>query len=268
LTAVPNTGYVFDKWVGGPCNESTENVCIFSIDQTYSIVANFKIPSYTVTIINVGDGAGRTYSDPIGIDCIPNKSSSICSYEFLSGTLVTIYADSSAGSNYFGLSSYQVGNTVSNSLSFILSENVVISANYVGEVYYNFTLEKTGPNVARFFTLPFGINCGTSCTNAVTSFLENTTIILDVEITPNRQLLYYNSTRPVRYRYVAGDGIDLTGDGIMNSGEFFTFDGSFVVTNNNEGVPYVQDDNNSLIIAYKDVEVDMTGDITINPIIV
>lgn len=268
LTAVPNTGYMFDKWVGGPCDQSTENVCAFLMDQAYSIVANFKIPSYNVTVVNVGNGLGRAYSDPLGIDCVPYNSNSVCSYEFLSGTPITIYANSSAGSNYFGLSSYQVGNTTSNSISFRLTENVVISANYEGQVYYNFTLNKTGPNAARFFTTPVGINCGTSCTNAVTSFLQNITVKLDMEIAPNRQLLYYNSSRPIRYTYIAGNGINLAGDGILNSGEFFTIDGSLVITDSSEGVPYVQADNKSLIITYKDVEVDMTGDITITSIMI
>jgi hypothetical protein len=259
---------MFDKWVGGPCDGSTENVCIFLMEQAYSVVANFKIPSYTVTIVNVGDGLGRAYSNPLGIDCISYNSNSICSYEFLSGTPITIYANSSGGSTYFGLSSYQIGNTTSNSLSFRLTENVVISANYLAQVYRNFTLNKTGPNGARFFTIPSGISCGITCTNAVTSFLENTTITLDVELAPNKQILYYNSTRPIKYKYVAADGINLVGDGILNTGEFFTIDGSLVITDSNQGVPYAQNDNKSLTITYKDVEVNMTSDITITSIMI
>jgi hypothetical protein len=272
LTAVPAAGYVFDKWVGGPCDGSSENICAFLMDQEYSIIANFKIPSYTVTIINVGDGVGRTYSEPFGIDCTPYVPSITCSYEFLSGTLVTIFANSSAGSDYFGMSSYQVGNTTSNSLSFKITENIVISAQYVGMVYYNFNFNKSGAgaNQSRFFTIPMGINCGTNCTNTVSSFLESTTVTLDAEIATNRQILYYTSTRPIKYKYVAGDGISINGndDESFNTGEFFIFDESVLVTNKSEGVPYVQDNNRSIIVSYKEVTVNMTDDITVTSIMI
>lgn len=265
LTAIPDVGYVFEQWVGGPCDGSTENICAFVIDQDYSISAKFKIPSYSVTIINVGDGVGRAYSSPYAIDCTSLASNSICTFEFLSGTPLTIYANSSAGSNYFGLSSNQVGNTTSNTLCFIVSENIVISAQYVAINYYDFNLIKSGVNGARLFTIPAGINCGINCTNAVTSFVENITVTLDAEIAANRQILYYTSTRPITYKYVAGNGIIITGDATFNTGEFFTFDSSIVVGNASEGVPYAQN-NGGIIITYKDVSVKMTDDITITSI--
>jgi hypothetical protein len=264
LTAIPEPGYVFDKWVGGPCDGFSENTCFFVIDQDYSISANFKIPSYTVSIINVGDGVGRAYSTPYAIDCTAYQANTVCSYEFLSGTQVTIFANSSAGSNYFGLSSNQVGNTTSNSLTFIVSENTVISAQYFGIVYYNFNLVKTGVNGARFFTNPTGIDCGITCTNAVTSFLENSVVTLDANIAFGRQILYYDTSRPVTYQYAAGDGILLTENGILKTGEFITFtDNSFIVENFSEGVPYIQSSDKSLIVSYREIKVDMVGNITI-----
>lgn len=267
LTAIPENGYVFDKWEGGPCDGSTDNICVFSVDQDYSIIANFKIPSYTVTIINVGDGAGRAYSEPYAIDCTPNVLNSICSYEFLSGTQITLFANSSGGSNYFGMSSYQIGNTTSNSLSFRVTENIVISAQYIGIVYYDLNFNKQGANAARFFSIPAGINCATNCTNTVSSFLENTSVLLDVEIAPNSQILYYTSSRPIIYKYVAGNGILLNGDDTFYSGDFFTFDSSILVNNEPEGVPYAQSDN-SIMVSYKEVYVNMTGDITITSIMI
>lgn len=265
LTAIPEVGYVFDKWIGGPCDGSSDNVCIFEINKDESIIANFKIPSYTVKIINVGDGIGRTYSEPYGIDCIPFKSDSVCSYEFLSGTQVTVYAYNSAGSNYFGLSSNQIGNTESNSLSFIISENVVISANYEGIVYYDLSLNKNGINAGQFFTEPQGINCSVNCTNALNTFLENSRVVLNVNLAPNRQVIYYETSRPVIYNYVAGNGISIVGNTTLRSQEFFEFlDDSFIVNNASNGVPYVQGDDKSLIIDYRDIIIDMTDNININ----
>jgi hypothetical protein len=263
LTAIPDVGYIFDKWIGGPCDGSTENICAFLMDRDYSIAANFKIPSYSVTIVNIGDGLGRAYSVPYAIDCTPNIINSVCTYEFLSGTSITIFANNSAGSNYFGMSSYQVGNTTSNSLSFRVTENIVISAQYVGINYYNFALRKTGVNAARFFTIPSGINCATNCTNALTSFLENITVTLDAEIAPNRQILYYTTSRPVIYDYAAGDGIIITGNIIFETGQTFTFDETLLVTNPSDGTPYAQNDNRSIIIRYKEINVKMTDVINI-----
>jgi hypothetical protein len=268
LTAIPEAGYVFDKWTGGPCDGSEENICAFLMDQNYSIGADFKIPSYSVTILNVGDGIGRAFSSPYFIDCTAFDPNSICTYEFLSGTELTIFANSSGGSNYFGLSSNQVGNTESNSLSFRVTENIVISAQYLAINYYNFNFIKSGANAARFFTIPDGINCGVTCTNAVTSFPENINVTLDVEMAPNRQILYYTSSRPITYKYVAGSGIVISGNPTFNTGEFFTFDETFIVTNPDLGTPYVQDDIRSIIISYKDVSVKMTDDITITSIMI
>ena len=268
LTAIPEAGYVFDKWIGGPCDGSNENICAFFIDQNYSIAANFKIPSYSVTILNVGNGVGRAFSTPYAIDCVPFDSNSVCNFEFLSGSLITISANSSAGSNYFGLSSDQIGSTTSNSLSFIITENVVISAQYIGINYYNFNLIKSGVNGARFFTTPNGINCGITCTNALTSFLENTTVKLDVEMAPNRQIIYYTSSRPITYKYVNNGGFIIVGTPTFNTGEFFTFDETINVTNAEEGAPYAQGDDRSIIVSYKDVDIKMTDDITITSIMI
>jgi hypothetical protein len=268
LTAIPEAGYVFDKWIGGPCDGSTENTCAFLIDQNYSILANFKIPSYSVTIVNVGDGVGRAFSAPYAIDCTAFASNSICTFEFLSGTPVTIFANSSAGSNYFGLSSNQVGNTTSNSLSFRVTENIVISAQYIGINYYNFNFNKTGAVGARFFTIPAGIDCGITCTNATTSFLESINVTLDANLAPNRQILYYTSSRPITYKYVAGNGIIISGDATFDTGQFFTFDETINISNLDLGAPYAQDDNRSIIVSYKDVNIKMTGDINVTSIMI
>lgn len=268
LTAIPEVGYVFDKWVGGPCDGSTESTCAFLIDQNYSISANFKIPSYSVTIVNVGDGVGRSYSIPYGIDCTSFANNSICTFEFLSGTPITIFANSSGGSNYSGLSSNQVGQTTSNSLSFIISENVVISAQYIAINYYNFNFNKTGAIEGRFFTIPAGIDCGVTCTNSTTSFLENISVKLDSTLAPNRQIIYYTSSRPVTYKYVAGNGIQIFGDDTFNTGEFFTFDETINVSDFDSGVPYAQDDGRSIIVSYKDIDIKMTGDINVTSIMI
>ena len=268
LTAIPEGGYVFDKWVGGPCDGSSESICTFLIDQNYSIAANFKIPSYSVTILNISNGVGRAFSSPYFIDCTAFDPNSVCTYEFLSGTELTIFANSSGGSNYMGLSSDQVGNTTSNSLSFRITENIVISAEYLAINYYNFNFIKSGVNAARFFTTPAGINCGITCTNAVTSFLENINVTLDSEIAPNRQILYYTSSRPITYNYIAGSGIVISGDATFNTGEFFTFDETFIIANQNLGTPYIQDDIRSVSISYKDVNVKMTDDVTITSIMI
>jgi hypothetical protein len=44
LTAYPNTGWVFDKWSGGPCDGQTTTSCAFTMpqDSNTDIVAAFK----------------------------------------------------------------------------------------------------------------------------------------------------------------------------------------------------------------------------------
>jgi hypothetical protein len=264
ITATPESGFIFDKWTGGPCDGSNNNVCTFVINQDYSIIANFKIPTYFVTIVNVGNGVGRSYSSPNGIDCTPNSTNSICTYEFVSGSNITIFANSSAGSNYLGLSSYQIGNTTSNSITFNLTGNVVLSAYYVAINYYNLRFFKGGINVGDFFTIPESFRCGINCTNSLSSFVENSQVRLDGNIAPNRQIYYYDSTRPITYRYVAGNGVNLTGDGILISGEFFTFsDNSFVITNVSMGTPYAQGNDGSVSIKYQEVDITMSNNISV-----
>ena len=85
---------------------------------------------------------------------------------------------------------------------------------------------------------------------------------------PNRQIIYYTSSRPITYKYVNNGGFIIVGTPTFNTGEFFTFDETINVTNAEEGAPYAQGDDRSIIVSYTDVDIKMTDDITITSIMI
>ena len=84
LTATPGTGYEFDEWTVSGSQVSTSNPYSFTVTEDVTVNANFKVPTYTVTISSVTGGsvtgAGTySYGDTVTITATPDTG-----YEFVS----------------------------------------------------------------------------------------------------------------------------------------------------------------------------------------
>lgn len=99
LTATPQAGnFAFTRWTGGPCVNSSNPVCEFTVTVATTAGAEF-MTTYSLSILIDGTGSGRITSVPAGVDCTVN-----CFASFVSGTTVTLTATPNVGSVFAGWS--------------------------------------------------------------------------------------------------------------------------------------------------------------------
>lgn len=99
LTAVAAAGSTFAGW-SGACTGT--GGCSVSMTAATALTATFALtsftpPTFTLSVVKSGNGAGRVTSAPAGIDC-----GSTCSKSFTSGASVTLTAAAAAGSTFEG----------------------------------------------------------------------------------------------------------------------------------------------------------------------
>ena len=91
LSAIGDSGWVFEGWDGGPCDTTDSPMCEFTVTDDVDVVARFQDATVGLAV-EVASGRGSVVSDPVGIDC-PDE----CVYEFREGTEVTLTANPAAG---------------------------------------------------------------------------------------------------------------------------------------------------------------------------
>ena len=96
LTATPHAGNSFTGW-SGDC--SGTGTCSLTMNQAHSVTATFNGTGPTLTVGESGTGLGTVTTDPSGISCQPN-----CSATFATDSVVTLVANSAAGSVFAGWS--------------------------------------------------------------------------------------------------------------------------------------------------------------------
>ena len=95
LTPVPAAGSTFAGWSGACTGTGT---CSVPMNATKAVGAAFSlVPAYALTVVKSGMGKGTVTSSPAGIDC-----GGTCSYNFTSGTDVTLKAVAAPGSTFAG----------------------------------------------------------------------------------------------------------------------------------------------------------------------
>jgi hypothetical protein len=123
------------------------------------------------------------------------------------------------------------------------------------------------PNCMTFTTVPAGLNCGTSCTQTEAQFPINASVTLDSTTGTGCRISYFNTSRSVTYIYTGSSDLNFTGNGIMNTGDLIGYDSSLVVVDASAGTPYAEGDG-SIRITYKDLNLVMEGNITIDAYII
>jgi hypothetical protein len=98
LTAAADApGSSFEGWSG--CDSSAGNQCTVTLAADRTVVAEFVAQRRTVEVATAGTGSGTVTSAPGPIDC-----GSVCSADYVAGTLVTLTAHPAAGSRFAGWS--------------------------------------------------------------------------------------------------------------------------------------------------------------------
>lgn len=69
LTATPNTFSVFAGWSGGGASCTGSGSCAVTLDTDMIVTANFRLKTYDVSVVKVGTGRGRVFTQDQVIDC-------------------------------------------------------------------------------------------------------------------------------------------------------------------------------------------------------
>jgi hypothetical protein len=169
LNASSSTGYTFSSWTG--CDSALGTTCTISMTAAKSVNAIFTINSYALTVTKPGTGVGTVTSNPAGINC-----GATCSYNFNYNTSIILTAAASTGSTFTGWSGGGCSGTGTCTVT-ITAATTTVTATFTINSYV-LTVTKSGTGVGTVTSAPTGINCGTSCTTATSSYIYNTSVIL------------------------------------------------------------------------------------------
>ncbi len=114
LTAVANSGYIFDRWSGDITG--TQNPVTIVMNSTKTVVCNFKTQTYTLAINVSPQGAGTVNLSPAG-------------GVYTAGTQVTLTAVANSGYIFDRWSGDLTGTT--NPATIVMDSNKSITANFV-----------------------------------------------------------------------------------------------------------------------------------------
>jgi uncharacterized protein (DUF2345 family) len=163
LTATPVATSAFIGWSGDATG--TNSIATITMSSNKNVTATFT-PTYTLTVTKTGTGTGTVTSSPSGINCGPT-----CSYQFASGTSVTLTATPDSSSIFSGWSGDATGSSTTTTVA--MSSNKNVTATFTPK--YTLTVTKSGTGTGTVISSPSGINCGATCSY---QFVSSTSIIL------------------------------------------------------------------------------------------
>lgn len=168
LTAVPKTGYYFDRWSG--CSSSDEDRCTVQMTSiNKSVTAYFdRLPELRVR--KSPSSGGTVASSPSGINC-----GSRCEEEFTPGTEVTLTAVPSSG-YYFERWSGCSSSDEDRCTVKMLSTNKSVTATF--DRLPELRVRKSPSSGGTVTSSPSGINCGSRCEE---EFVPGTRVTLSAD---------------------------------------------------------------------------------------
>ena len=199
LTASPQPDSVFIGWQGGGC--SGIGPCILTLDQPRTVIAQFEpIPpanTFRLTIVRAGQATGAVTSSPPGIDC-----GVTCSETFTADMSVTLTAVAPPGVTFVGWGGAGCSGVAPCVVT--LTQDQIVTAVFeptpVVENEIPLSVVKVGTGSGRVRSDPFGIDCGSTCTQ---SFAINTEVQLSAPRRSGRRSIAA-VTAPRSQRVTAG----------------------------------------------------------------
>lgn len=167
LTAAPAAnGSTFVGFTGGGCS-GAGLTCDVTVDDAKTVTATFADPAPALIVTKAGSGArkantgeGTVTSTPTGISCGLD-----CTEEYAAGTDVTLTATPAAGSTFDGFTGGGCTGT-GTTCTVSVDEATTVRAIFSGPLL---TVTKAGSGVGTVTSLPFGISCGTDCSEDYTA---------------------------------------------------------------------------------------------------
>jgi RHS repeat-associated protein/uncharacterized repeat protein (TIGR02543 family) len=165
LAATPATGSTFTAW-SGAC-AGTDTTCTVTMDQLQAVQAEFTLLKLPLTAAKTGSGTGTLISSPVGIDCGASCNSS---YDW--GTVVTLTAQPSADSLFYGWTGSCTGTATTCTVTLDQAQNVTAD---FAPAYKTLSVTSLGSGAGTVTSSPSGIDCGTLCR---ADFAPNTVVTL------------------------------------------------------------------------------------------
>ncbi|MCG3116855.1 MAG: PA14 domain-containing protein [Candidatus Manganitrophus sp. SA1] len=151
LTATPSANSLFAGWSGACSGTGT---CSVTIDAAKSVTAIFNLQTFSLSVAKAGTGTGTVTSSPTGINC-----GTTCSFNFTTGTTVTLTA-APAGNSVFAGWSGGCSGTGSCVVTIDAAKSVTATFNLQT---FSLSVAKTGNGTGTVTSSPAGINCGATC---------------------------------------------------------------------------------------------------------
>ncbi len=155
LTAAAAQGAIFAGWSGGGCTGT--GTCTVSLAASTTVTATFNaIPTYPLTVVVAGTGAGTVTSSPAGINCGPT-----CSANFNSGTSVTLTAAPGPAAIFAGWSGGGCSGT--GACTVAMTASTTTTATFTAVPTYPLTVSLSGTSTGTVTSSPARISCGSTC---------------------------------------------------------------------------------------------------------
>ncbi|MDO9399544.1 MAG: FG-GAP-like repeat-containing protein, partial [bacterium] len=157
LTANTVSPFVFTGWSGNCVVGVPANVCVATIDSAKTVIANFTLPAYVLTVARAG--TGKDSGTVISIDTKINCGTS-CQGIYNNNTSITLTANVLAGSKFAGWSGG--GCSGIGDCEVTIDSAKTVTANFE---LLTLTVQRigTGRNSGTITSVSAGISCGTDC---------------------------------------------------------------------------------------------------------
>ncbi len=153
LTATAATGSTFANWTGGGCFGTTEP-CANTMASLVAVTVTFNAVNFALTVSELGTGAGTVTSNPVGINC-----PTTCSFNYASGTPVTLTAAAGANSIFAGWSGQGCSGTAPCTVTVNAAETVTATFNPTSQL----SVTEVGTGSGTVSSNPSGILCPSTC---------------------------------------------------------------------------------------------------------
>ncbi|HYD42028.1 MAG TPA: glycoside hydrolase family 6 protein [Anaeromyxobacter sp.] len=134
---------------------------------------NIPVPQFALSVTKSGTGTGTVTSTPAGINC-----GGTCSFNYNSGTVVTLTATVSPNVRFDGWSGACAGTATTCTVTMSQARSVGAAFNVITQGYA-LSVTRSGTGTGTVTSTPSGISCGTTC-----SFNYNAGTLVTLTATP------------------------------------------------------------------------------------
>jgi hypothetical protein len=208
------------------------------------------------------------FSVPAGLLTTPGSPFYSTSYDFVSGRVVTLYVNDLPSSTYLGISSDEIPSTHDTTITFKVTSNITLTAQFLPYEIYDLAFTKFGPNKIIFESQPTeSIKADLLTTSVTGEFVAGEYVEIEKIPTAGSKVLYYRA-EPLSEaninRYYAGKGIQLGATYVDipegRSTALILTNNSLKITNPQLGAPYAQstlyNKPTGLSIDYGNIDID------------